>query len=58
MITEAAPEGFQSEVHMTEYGTDDYSEVELEYPGRLQRSLHPGDRKEIRTPRKDRRNKR
>ena len=33
MITEAAPEGFQSEVHMTEYGTDDYSEVELEYPG-------------------------
>ena len=33
MITEAAPEGFQSEVHMTEYGTDDYSEIELEYPG-------------------------
>ncbi len=33
MITETAPEGFQSEVHMTEYGTDDYSEIELEYPG-------------------------
>ena len=31
MITETAPEGFQSEVHMTEYGTDDYSEIELEY---------------------------
>ena len=23
----------KSEVHMTEYGTDDYSEIELEYPG-------------------------
>mgnify|MGYP003077904848 FL=1 len=33
MITETAPEGFQSEVHMTEYGTDDYSEIDLEYPG-------------------------
>ena len=33
MITETAPEGFQSEVHMTEYGTDNYSEIELEYPG-------------------------
>ena len=33
MITGTAPEGFRSEVHMTEYGTDDYSEIELEYPG-------------------------
>lgn len=33
MITGCAPEGFQSEVHMTEYGTDDYSEIDLEYPG-------------------------
>ena len=33
MITKAAPESFQSQVHINEYGTDDFSTIQLSYPG-------------------------
>lgn len=33
MITKAAPESFQSQVHINEYGTDDFSAIQLSYPG-------------------------
>ena len=33
MITKAAPESFQSQVHINGYGTDDFSTIQLSYPG-------------------------